>query len=172
MSTSDVTSLVGYGVVLRPWTEDDVPTMVELFDTPDIGYRTPLSSPFDLAAAREYLQTVQRAQTSGRRLHLAITVDGRHPRGEVLLNLETHHVGYGLGAAYRGQGLVTRAVRLMTDHAHRSMAVPDVFAQIEPDNHASIAVVRRVGFRLTDRAPEKVTDKGRTYELLTWVHTA
>ncbi|MFC7646462.1 GNAT family N-acetyltransferase [Streptosporangium lutulentum] len=103
---------------------------------------------------------------------MAITVDGRHPRGEVLLNLKTGSIGYGLGATYRGQGLVSRAVRLITDHAHRSLAMPNVFAQIEPDNHASIAVVRGAGFRLTDEAPEQVTDKGRTYELLTWVHTA
>ncbi|MFI7133861.1 GNAT family N-acetyltransferase [Nonomuraea sp. NPDC050153] len=172
MSTSDVTSLTGYGIVLRHWTEHDTPAMVELFDTPDIGHRTPLPSPFDLVAAREYLQMIQRTQASGQRLHLAITVDGQHPRGEVLLNLETGSIGYGLGVAYRGQGLVSRAVRLITDYAHQSLAMPNVFAQIEPDNHASIAVVRSAGFQLTDEAPEQVTDKGRTYELLTWVHTA
>ncbi|MFF4127896.1 GNAT family N-acetyltransferase [Microbispora rosea] len=171
MSMSDV-MLTGYDVLLRHWTEHDAPAMVELFDTPDIAYRTPLPSPFDLAAAQEYLRMIQRTQAGGRRLHFAITVDGRQPRGEVLLNLETSSLGYGLGAAYRGQGLAARAVRLITEHARRTLAMPRLYAQIEPDNHASIAVAQRVGFQLTNEAPDRVTDKGRTYELLTWVHAA
>ncbi|MFF2901145.1 hypothetical protein [Streptomyces sp. NPDC057966] len=41
---------------------------------------------------------------------------------------------------------------------------------LEPDNHPSIAVARSAGFRPADSPPETVTDKGRTYELLTWEH--
>jgi RimJ/RimL family protein N-acetyltransferase len=164
--------LTGDGVVLRQWTDDDLATMAELFDTLDIAYRTPLASPFDLTAARDYLQMIRASHADGRRLHLAITTDGDLARGEVLLNLHGSTIGYGVGAAHRGQGLAVRAVRLITDYAHRTLAMPRLYAQIEPDNHPSMAVAKAAGFQLTDEAPERVTDKGRTYELLSWVHIA
>jgi RimJ/RimL family protein N-acetyltransferase len=79
-------------------------------------------------------------------------------------------MGYIVGAANRGQRLALRALRAMTEYAHTTIALPRVILEIEPDNHPSIAVARSAGFHLSDSAPETVTDKGRTYELLTWQH--
>jgi len=43
------------GLILREWSDDDLPHMVELFDDP-LGDRfPPLRSPFNLSAARAYL---------------------------------------------------------------------------------------------------------------------
>ncbi|MFJ2646571.1 GNAT family N-acetyltransferase [Streptomyces sp. NPDC087420] len=162
----------GDGLVLREWTEDDLPVMAELFDEPDVARRTPLASPFDLAAARAYLHRARRAQEEGRALHLAVTLDGGRALGEVLLNRRTGGIGYAVGAAHRGRGLAARAVRLVVAHALGVARLPRVVLEIEPDNHPSIAVARAAGFRLTDAPPETVTDKGRTYTLLTWVREA
>lgn len=63
-----------------------------------------------------------------------------------------------------------RALRLMTDHTHRAVAVPRVLLEIEPDNHPSAAVARSAGFHLTEAMPEVVEDKGRSHTLLTWAH--
>src|SRR4051794_34426197 len=73
--------LTGHGLVLREWTEQDLATMVELFDDPDVAYRTPIVSPFDLAAARDVLQKARRARAEEQRIHLAITTDGRRAKG-------------------------------------------------------------------------------------------
>ncbi|MHA6759277.1 GNAT family N-acetyltransferase [Streptacidiphilus sp. PAMC 29251] len=162
--------LTGRGLVLREWTDDDAAALAEIFDAPDIAYRTPLASPFDLQAAQEHLERVRRRRIDGHRIHLAITTDGRHPQGEVLLNLSSRSIGYVVGAAHRGQRLAVRAVQLLTEYAHRELALPQVLLEIEPDNHPSIAVARSAGFHLTDSAPEVVQDKGRSYTLLTWTH--
>ena len=164
--------LTGHGLVLREWTEEDLGAMVELFDDPDVAYRTPFVSPFDLAAARDHLRKGRRARIDGRRIHLAITTDGRQARGEVLLNRSFGGIGYVVGAAHRGQRLAVRALRLMTEYAHQAMATPRVLLEIEPDNHASAAVARIAGFHITDTTPELVEDKGRSYTLLTWAHHA
>lgn len=89
--------LTGHGLVLREWTEEDLGTMVELFDDPDVAYRTPLVSPFDLAAARAYLQKARRARAEGRGVHLAITADGQKAQGEVMLNRSIGSLGYAVG---------------------------------------------------------------------------
>jgi len=162
--------LTGRGVVLREWTEKDLSAMVALFDEPEVAYRTPLASPFDLPAARDYLKMIRQTHATGERIHLAITTDGEKARGEVLLNLTSATIGYAVGIAYRGQGLAVQAVQVLTDHAHRTLAIPRLHAQIEPDNRPSIAVVEAAGYRPTGAPAERVEDKGRSYPLLTWTH--
>lgn len=164
--------LTGHGLVLRPWREDDLDTMVEIFDDPGIAYRTPTVSPFDLAAAKDYFGHAQRSLASGQRIHLAVTVDNEQALGEVLLNREAATIAYGIGAAHRGRRLAVRAVQVLTEYAHTELRLARVYLEIEPDNHPSNGVARAAGFRLTDDAPKPVSDKGRDYTLLTWVHEA
>jgi RimJ/RimL family protein N-acetyltransferase len=170
-STADAgVSLTGAGLVLRAWSEADLSTMVDLFDDPDIAYRLPVASPFDLASARRFLDDARQARMEGNRLQLAITTDGQQPKGEILLNLRIGSIGYMVGAAYRGQGLAVRATRLMTTYAHGALGLPRVVLQTEPDNDPSIGVARGAGFHPSDAEPQVVEDKGRRYALSTWVH--
>lgn len=162
--------IAAHGLVLREWTEDDVPVMPELFDDPDVAFRTPLESPFDEAAALRYLRGAQMARREGKRLHMAITLDGQRALGEILLGLTHHSIGYAVGTAHRGQGLARRALAAMVEYAHGSLDLPVVILEIEADNGASVAVARAAGFVPSDAAPETVTDKGRSYELLKWEH--
>jgi RimJ/RimL family protein N-acetyltransferase len=173
MSVVETNPLVitGHGVTLREWTDDDVPAMRELFDDPDVAYRTPLASPFDEAAALGYLSRAQQARLENKRIHFVITLDGQQPLGEVLLNLKSGTIGYVVGAAYRGQRLGTRAVQTVVEYAHATLGVPKLVLEIEPDNAASIAVARGAGFEPSGLPPETVTDKGRTYELAAWEHS-
>jgi RimJ/RimL family protein N-acetyltransferase len=165
--------LSGHGLVLRTWRTDDLPTMMELFDDPDIAYRTPLASPFDLNAATAYMDRAHHLYAEGVRIQLAITEEGDDaPLGEVLFNRAGRTIGYGVGPAHRGRRLAVRAVQVMTDYAHRVLGLPHVFLEIEPDNGPSGGVARAAGYRLTDSSPVSVVDKGRPYTLLTWVHDA
>ena len=164
--------LTGRDLVLREWESADLPAMVSLFDEPDIADRTPLRSPFDLDAAREYLEMIDRTRAAGQRLHLAITTDGRKPLGEVLLNLSRGTMGYAVGTAYRGQRLALRAAQLLTDYAHQVLELPRVLLEIEGDNAPSIAVARALGFHPTNDEPEQVQEKGRAFSLHAWAHDA
>jgi RimJ/RimL family protein N-acetyltransferase len=164
--------LTGHGLVLREWQDADLPIMVELFDEPDIADRTPLASPFDLNAAREYLELIHRTRAEGQRLHLAITIDGHTPLGEVLLNLTRGTMGYAVGSAHRGQRLAVRAGRLVTDYAHQVLGLPRVLLEIEADNAPSVSVARTLNFRPTNDEPEQVEGKGRSFVLHLWAHYA
>lgn len=68
------------GLVLREWTDQDVPAMVALFDTPEMDRRTPLASPFDAAAAAAYVAAAHQVRRRLGALQLAITEDGVVPR--------------------------------------------------------------------------------------------
>jgi RimJ/RimL family protein N-acetyltransferase len=157
-----------HGLILREWTRDDLVVMQELFDDPAVAFWTPLESPFDQTAALRYLTSA--LHSSNQRLHLAITTDGEQARGEVLLNRVTGSIGYIVGVQHRGQRLAVRALRAITEYAHRNLELPRVILEIEAGNHPSIAVARAAGFEPAAKPPETVTDKGRTYELHTWEH--
>lgn len=164
-------ALAGFGLRLREWTDADAPTMVELFDEAEVGRWTPLASPFDEAAARAYLDRARERRAEDRGVQLAVTTDGHTPLGEVVLfatgpggrdpdGTDTE-LGYAIGAAHRGQGLATRAVRLMTGYAYRELAARRVILRIDLGNAASEHVARATGFRLAGD-PQAA--------LRTWVH--
>lgn len=157
--------LTGDGVVLRPWTDDDVQAMVELFDDPDVAFRTSLPSPFTLDSARARLH---RART-GPHLVLAVTTDGAKPCGEVLVT-DAGTLGYVLGAQHRGRGLASRALVLLRDHAHAALGHRLLRLEIEADNAASRSVAARAGFALVAPLAVEVEDKGRRCRLDVWEH--
>lgn len=151
--------------------------MVALFDNPQFARWTPLASPFDMDAARAYLDKSRRERASGRLLQFAVTTDGRTPLGEVLYvrrtdePVSTVEIAYGIGPEHQGQGLASRAVRLLTGHVQEVLAPERVVLRIAPDNLPSQGVARSAGFRLTDDAPVlRPRREGPDIELMTWVH--
>ncbi|NGO06552.1 GNAT family N-acetyltransferase [Streptomyces sp. HC44] len=165
--------LEGDGIQLREWSEDDVLALIELYDDPEMARWTPVASPFDTAAAHTYLAEAFAARAQGRKVQFAITTDGVVPRGEVLLfrnqsDERDVEIAYGVGAAHRGQGLASKAVRLVTNYALRHTGARRVVLCIEEANTASRAVARATGFTLADAEPVLRTARGREVALQTW----
>ncbi|MFC7831049.1 GNAT family N-acetyltransferase [Streptomyces sp. NPDC057375] len=158
------------GLVLRDWTEADLPSMPELFDHPDIAYWTPVVSPFDEAAARARLDRARQLRAEGTTVLLAITTDGGAPLGEVMLRRapEGTEIGYAIGPAHRGQGLAARAVRVMAAYAFEQLDTEQVILELEAENAPSVAVATKAGFRLLDIPLITGEEKGRPYALQTW----
>jgi RimJ/RimL family protein N-acetyltransferase len=162
--------LSGNGLLLRDFTDADLPVMIELFDDPDVALRTPIVTPFDLAAARDYLATMRRTRAEENRLHLAITRPGEDvPLGMVFLRPALCMAGYVIGKAHRRQGLAVRAGQVITEFALRTVGLPHVLLEIEAENVASVAVARALGARLSGAAPIEVESKGRSLRLDTWI---
>ncbi len=165
--------LAGPGVVLREWRAADAPLMVELFDDPQIRRWTPMPNPFDLPAARAYLERAAQARETGHRVQLAVTLDGGAPCGEVLLfgidhGLGEAELGYVLGAAYRGRGLATAALGLLAGYARDALGLGRLTLRIDPANAASVAVACRAGFAATDEPLVPQTVPGGRANLRTW----
>ncbi|MFB4302149.1 GNAT family N-acetyltransferase [Actinomadura sp. NTSP31] len=175
-------TISGLGLTLREWTDDDIPAMAELFDDPDVARFTPLRSPFDLEAARAYLDAARRARAEDRKIQLAVTSDGRTPQGEILLfrcvaDDPAHRfggpaaeLGYAIGLRHRRQGLASRAVRLAAGYARETLGFSTLVLRIDPDNTGSERVATASGFELTELAP---LSRGAVRDRLrTWRHVA
>lgn len=163
----------GHGLILREWAGQDLPIMVELFDDPAVDRFTPLHSPFDLTAARAYLERAHEQRAADLRIQLAITTAGSPPLGEILLFRtadDTHgaELAYAIGPQHRRQGLAARAVRLIGDYAYATLGMRRLYLRIPAENTASAAVARATGFQRTDDPP--VTLERARYPLHTWRH--
>jgi RimJ/RimL family protein N-acetyltransferase len=166
--------LVGDGLILREWTEDDIPAMPDLFDDADVARFTELASPFDEEAARKYYDQSVARRAEGEALQLAITTDGGAPLGEVLLFRRdpagTGELGYAVGPAHRGRNLAARAVRLLTEYAVLGGFDP-IRLRIEAANPGSEAVARKAGYVRTEASQQRELEKGVEITLQIWEYS-
>jgi [ribosomal protein S5]-alanine N-acetyltransferase len=81
-------------------------------------------------------------------------------------SFQNAYLGYYGMKACAGRGLMTEAVRLTVAYGFGGLALHRIEANIQPDNHSSVALVRRVGFRKEGFSPRylKVGGTWRDHE--------
>lgn len=134
-----------YAALLAHWTAPDVREF--LFDgevlSPSAIVRVIEDSERDFAAAGYGLWLVFEKETPG----LAGTA-GLRPLED--LGIE---ILYSLAAQARGKGYATEAGGAVLEYALEVLRLPEVLAEIDAGNHASAAVIARLGMRPFDVVP-------------------
>jgi ribosomal-protein-alanine N-acetyltransferase len=74
--------------------------------------------------------------------------------------LQSAYLGYYIGAAYAGQGYMQEALPLVVGYAFTELGLHRLEANIQPDNHASLALVKRCGFRKEGFSPRYLKING------------
>jgi len=100
--------------------------------------------------AVDYLCAMERMRVDGRGVSFAVVEAG----GDAILGAcdlrlpapAVGEVGYLLAPAARGRGVMTRALRLVVHWAFAELGLPRVQAFASPENEASLALLRRLGF--------------------------
>jgi len=77
-------------------------------------------------------------------------------------------MGYYLFAEYAGRGYMTEAMGIVLDHAFNELKLHRLEANIQPGNTESIALVRRLGFRLEGFSPRYLKIGGRWCDHERW----
>lgn len=78
------------------------------------------------------------------------------------------YLGYQIGAPFAGQGYMTEGLDLALRHAFRTLRLHRLEANIQPENAASIALVKRLGFRLEGYSPRYLKIGGRWRDHERW----
>ena len=84
----------------------------------------------------------------------------------VLGGFRTGSLGYYIGADWAGKGLMTEGLGLVLDQAFGPFRLNRLEANIQPENQASLALVRRLGFRYEGYSPKflKIDGEWRDHE--------
>jgi len=135
-------------LVLRPWTEDDVPALAVACNDPEIAYWIPtIPSPYTEEDARAFVGGEVRP---GESYSLAMTLRGRVSGGIGMgVNARDYRgrVGYWVASSARGRGVGTRALRLLSRYALDELGLQRLELFTDPENGASQRVAEKAGFQ-------------------------
>lgn len=143
-------ALHGVHCIVRSWQKSDADTLVGHADNINVAkhLRDRFPHPYTRQDARAFLKQAIAADDA---TNLAIEVEGAavgaigYVRGRDVERFSAE-IGYWLGEAMWGRGIVTEALRLMTEHAFSQSHVLRMFALPFADNAGSVRVLEKVGY--------------------------
>lgn len=160
-------------------TLDDVPAVYEIFSDPDTMQYWSTPPHASTEDSRALIERAIQNIADGKTMPLAITrIDDKANQLIGLVNLHSinttsNHaeLGYILHPDFRGQGMIVEAASALLRHGFETMQLHRVEASVDPDNLASRAVLKKLGFQLEGLLRERwcVNDiyyDGEIYSLL------
>ena len=150
---SEFPTLVGERTVLRELDNADADDVFAFRSDPEVQRYN--SAPMqDLAEASALIEDLRAEYVAHQAVHWAVTMRGdSHVIGLMgLAAWQTYHsraeIGYDLRRDHWGRGLATDAVRAILAFGFTRLDLQRVEAQTIADNHASVRLLRRLGFQL------------------------
>lgn len=169
--SGDEAVLAGDGFVLRPWRADDAVSLQRHADDAEVSRFLSDRFPFPYTAA-DAAAFLAGPASSG--LVRAIEIDGAAVGG---IGAEPGHdifrltasVGYWLGRAYWGRGLMRRAVDHWSMHLLARYPFERLEARVAAANPASARMLEHAGFHLEGRQRRAMVKRGEILDVLVYV---
>jgi RimJ/RimL family protein N-acetyltransferase len=141
------TTLSAPGVVLRPLETSDAEALFVAHSDPDVHYYWASAAHANVAETRDYLaRTLEMAGS-----HCwAITESGGEALGRISVFVQREgvgEVGVILRRAAAGRGLASKALTLVLAFGLDTLRLHRIYADIDPDNSASLSLFQRAGFQ-------------------------
>lgn len=134
-------------LILRRFTEADIPAMYTLFSDEDVNRYLPFFPVKNLAEAREFYEkrfAPVYEQERGYSYAICLKTDDV-PIGYIVLKMDdAHEFGFCLRKEFWNQGVTTEAGHALIEQAKRD-GIPFVTATHDANNPASGAVLKRIG---------------------------
>ncbi|MGH8776655.1 MAG: GNAT family N-acetyltransferase [Jiangellaceae bacterium] len=167
--------LSGTGVLLATPTVDDVDEITRICQDPDVQRWTTVPVPYRRHHAEEFVGMAAQRWTHGQELTWAV----RDPDTRAVLRMVgvnvtspgSAEVGYWLGPAARRRGLMTTAVRLVTEYAFapEGLGMHRLVWKAAVGNWASRRLAWRLGFRIEGTVRSELVQRGERRDA--WVAT-
>ncbi len=156
--------------LLRPWQPGDEASLVQHANNRNVSrnLRDAFPFPYTMKDAEEWIQHVSQINPV---VNFAIEAEGAAvggisliPRGDV--HRHTVGLGYWLGEEFWGRGIMTEAVRAITNYAFQNAEVHRLYACVYAWNPASARVLEKAGYTLEGRMRQHATKDGEKVDEL------
>jgi len=154
--------------LIRDWRHGDEDGLVRHANNPKIwrNVRDRFPYPYTLDDATWW---INHANSEVPMTSFAIVVDGEAAGGIGFMMQEdifrrSVEIGYWLGEAFWGRGIVTNAVRAMSEYIFANFDICRIYAGVFEWNLASMRVLEKAGFALEGRMRKAATKDGQTID--------
>jgi RimJ/RimL family protein N-acetyltransferase len=155
---------------VRSWRESDAPSIATHANNRRvwINLRDRFPHPYALADAQAFIRDAH-ARTPETRFAIAVEAEAVGGIGYMLhddVERVSAEIGYWLGEAYWGRGIMTEAVAAVTAHAIRAHDLTRVFAVPFEWNAASFRVLEKAGYVCEGRMSRSAIKDGQVVDQL------
>lgn len=139
--------------LLRPYKKDDEFSLQKNINNKKIYNGTlTLPYPYTIKDAREWIDKnlKEAKKKKPQKINFAIDINGGVAGGIGLDHIEEHkaELGYWLAESYWGKGIMTKAVKLVTEFGFNKLKFVRIYARIFIFNKASVRVLKKNGYKL------------------------
>lgn len=158
--------------VLREWRWEDKESLIRNANNFKIArmVKDRFPFPYQEADANDWLLTVTREfpQTNFAIVlqNQAVGAIGFEFQGDIFRRAA--EIGYWLGEDYWGQGIMTEAVKAVTEYAFRNFDLCRIYAGVFATNPASVHVLEKAGYQFEGRLKKSITKYGETIDELVY----
>jgi [ribosomal protein S5]-alanine N-acetyltransferase len=149
---------------VRPWRRGDEESLTVNADNYKIwrNVRDRFPYPYTIEAADEWIEIASQESPP---TNFAIVVEGKAAGGIGFvfrddINRCRAEIGYWLGEAYWGRGIVTEAVRALTEWAFDNFDLASIYAGVLEWNPASMRVLEKAGYKFEARLQKAMIKEG------------
>ena len=160
---------------IRDWRVGDEPSLVRHANNHKIwlNVRDAFPHPYTTADAEDW---IRKASSDDPMISFAIEVDGQAVGGIGLVPQtdifrRSAEIGYWLGEAYWGRGIVSEAVSAFTEWAFANFDLCRIYAGVFEWNPSSARVLEKAGFEFEGRMKKAVIKEDRTGDELIYATT-
>ncbi len=162
---------IGLNVQIRKWNMIDASNLAELLNNKKImdNLRNGLPYPYTVKDAEDYIATMLSANPENT-YAFAITLDEKVVGSIGVFRCENIHfrtaeMGYYIGEAYWGKGIMTSAVRQTCQYIFEHTDIIRIFAEPFGSNIASCRVLEKAGFQLEGLLRKNAVKNGRVLDM-------
>ena len=170
MAFPTISRVVAPRVIVRPVAAGDIPDLLEVNGDDEVTKFVPYTTWRSLDDGFAWLRRMEGLAGSGSAQQLVIerVADGKVLGGVLLFKHEPAsarlEIGYVLGRRHWRQGVAREALAAVCGHLFLQSGLRRIEAEVDPENVASCARCRRLGFTLEGRLRQRWVGKGRTYD--------
>ena len=154
--------------LIRPWRPGDEKSLVAHANNFNVwrNVRDRFPHPYTMEDARDWIRM---ASGESSQANFAIVVDGEAAGGIGLVLKDdiyrcTAEIGYWLGEEYWGRGIVTEAVRAVTQWAFETFNLSRIYAGVLEWNPASMRVLEKAGYQFEGRLRKAVVKQNQVMD--------
>lgn len=164
------------GAVLRPLRLADAESVALHANDRRVSVHLRDRFPFPYAPS-DAIAFIEMIAHEPRQLHFGIEVDGAVVGAVGLMPMDdveriAAEIGYWLGVAHWGRGIMPEAVAAVTAYAHTTLGLHRVFAKVFDGNARSERVLQKAGYSLEGRLRAAVIKDGVVIDSLLYAHLA